>query len=219
MFRYVLLAALLASSAAAHAELIRFDVVLDVNYNQGSPTNWTGAGPAPTTIDGHWVVDTSSFTASTYNLGLKSQIAGDPVLYHFGVNGLAVAEFSLFADGQSLWSGQSGASNISGNAVSPFSYDSTLSLGDGNGLLSFGDTRTRPVVREADFSQMTDPAAYLLQQVSLLNFALLSGDWGRLALDQRSMRVSNVPEPASFGLLGLGLVAMGLVGRVRFRRR
>ena len=214
MLRSGLFVALVSLASFSQAAIVRFDVQFGVNTSPGAPTNWTGSGAVPTTITGSWFMDTQAFDAASYTMGQLTPTSAQ-TLMRYSVDGIGVSGVTFLADGAPLWSGDLADGILRGDQTSSF-YDSAMSLADGSSSLSLGHARSGPAFDAAAFQALTDPVSALLLSFTSLNIGFLTGEWGRLALNQVSFSASAVPEPGTLALLSLGIVGI-LVGR-RARR-
>ncbi len=213
MLRSGLFVALVSFASFSEASIVRFDVQFGVNTSPGAPTNWTSPGAVPTTITGSWFMDTEAFDTANYTMGQLTPTSAQ-TLTRYSVNGIGVSGVTFLADGVPLWSDDFASGLLSGDQTSTF-YDSALGVAEGGRSFSLGNARSGPAFDAAAFQALSDPVSALLLSFTALNVGFLSGEWGRLALDQVSFTASSVPEPGTLALLSLGLAGIMLRRRAR----
>ena len=198
-------------STSAEAALIRLDVEFQVAT---AVSTWTGADPMPSAFTGSFVFDTASADTSDFTFGAHPSGSPELALTQFRYSGIDVTAFNFWTGATTLWSGSDAAADHNGDLVGSNSYDSWMSFSTPDQGFSFLDTDLIGVYSQSEFLASADPLADLLLRNSFSGPVRLRGEWGNLLSSPTSVSKSVVPEPASFGLMALGLLGIW-VGRRR----
>jgi hypothetical protein len=151
----------------------------------------------------------ASFVLRDRGLGAGVQLTN--FSFHFAVSDLYIAaDEKVFMDFPGLTAG----GVFGGQTISPRStiYDGTINFSDQAGHLFVFDTGAMlSVITAQQFFASSNPFADILLTLDgKKQFAVngIEGEWGRIALDVKSLSVHAVPEPATTWLAIIGLLAM-----------
>lgn len=213
MLRCLIVAACVFS-ASAEAALIRLDVEFQVATQVST---WTGADPMPSAFTGSFVFDTATVDSADFVFGAHPSGAPDLALTQFRYSGIDVTAFDFWSGGTSLWSGSGASADHNGDLAGSNSYDSWMSFSTSDRGFSFLDTDLIGVYTQSEFLASADPLLDLLLKNSFSGPVQLRGEWGNLWSTPQSVSKSVVSEPATFGLMALGMLGV-LVGSRRRSR-
>lgn len=198
----LLCAALLCAPLSANA------VLLEMTHS----TRIYEAGPSVTfraIVDTQQVISNDS---APYGAPIFGASHIDPAL------SVGVTQATLAIDGTDVLYSGGGQFGLGGDMMSANSYDAWMGFTLGDWRYSFADGAILGAITQAAYDSWDDEIAELLQYVTLrprIGWLWLP-DGGREPLDpgyRGDIVVRQVPEPASFALFGLGLVALAGVRR------
>jgi hypothetical protein len=201
----------------ANASLVRFDVATDFT---GVPFNtWLGQGPAPTSVELSFTIDTLTAQSSLFAFGGPNP--GDPCVQSFRVAGLQASNINAITNTcATLWSAQSGTVSVGGDnpgGQCPSGFFGLLNLTDGTTSYAGSPDILAPFSSQAELFGSPDPLGQFF--ASFMGFSgsgAFTGDFGSMrGAILPSSSVADVPEPSSLALFGAGLLAVVF----RFRRK
>ena len=210
----VLVILLALVSIPAHATLVQIDINMDISEN--SP--WLFDGPVPTTANGSFLLDTSSFNA---------QIRFGPIptspevfLQEIFVNNVPVSDIRFSAGGVDLWTSDSGSSDFFAQWVEFRNFEGALYLNDQGRSFRAVDARFSGLAPYTlgDFLASPDPLVDVLAGLVPIGSSL-NGEWGSLQANRAVAVVHAIPEPGTLALMCSGLAALALVVRRRMHHR
>jgi hypothetical protein len=207
-----LIALLLALvSMQAQATLINFDINMNVNAGASS---WLLGGPTPSTVNGSFVLDTSSFDAQLR----FGPIPSSPQIFlqEISVSNVPVSNIRFSAGGTNLWTSDSGSSNFFAQWVEFRNFEGAFGMSDQGRSFIDADARFFGLAPYslANFLVSPDPLFDVLVNWNPIVPAL-RGEWGSLVGGTTTV-VRKVPEPGALSLLCSGLIGLALL--IRHRR-
>ncbi len=211
--RALVVLALALVTSQARATLIEVGIHMDIIQ---TASTWLLGGPMPSTVNGSFLMDTSSFNLE---LGAGPVFPGDPTPYVFNMfaRGMPTSNIRFSADGMDLWVGDSGLGTVFARAVSAFGYEGGLQVADGG--RTFGDQDNRlsgsALFRLADFLASPDPIADVIVKWDHPSFPQLIGEWGMLRGQNATATIASIPEPDQLALLCGGLACLVVAARRR----
>jgi len=199
---WIAAAAMAFANTAANAGTIYFND--DFDTTGGSILNWDGGanwtvenGTVDLVRSGDYRIDCLGGTGHCVDLDGSSREAGEILSKNLGPLGPGNYEFSYWLSGNQRVDGQHDVGfAVSLGSADVFSYAMHTLFG-GEGWQQFTQSFTLDV--------LTDPVN--------LNFSHLGGDNIGIVLDRVQLR--SVSEPGTLALLGLGLLAIGRIGKRR----
>lgn len=179
---------------------------------------WNGPGPFPTSFQMSMLVNTLSPGNTLTNT------AFDPSTGFLSEVSLSVVatDFTVTLNGQTIESGGTGTFGVSGTELGPCSfiggsYSAASSAASFFGVPDFG--LGGGCITQSQLTASKDPLGLLLKGSGYSaddgwnNAFLTVGDSSLIALV--SVSVTSVPEPATLGLMALGLAGVGIARRRR----
>jgi hypothetical protein len=198
---FVVACAALFAAPGAGATMLQIEI--DNVTSPGPQNEWLLPDPMPTNISVSFWIDTLS--------GIASQF--DPLgscLGHFSGSGLSISNFSVTADSVNLWSASSvvgGMKGVNASGKCPGMFFSSVSAS--NGSRSFDAAWDFRGIEMTDLLASPDHFANLLASISHVSGTLsLAGEWGRIAPTTSSIRIREVPVPATGALMLIGVAAL-----------
>jgi hypothetical protein len=202
--------------ALAQSSEVEFDFITSVLLNNPDlPVTWNGRGPAPTTFEYTFFVDSLSANSVSYAFGNSSSLNG-PCLISLNYQGLAATNINAYANGVAVFHANSGTfgiegPNASGGCPGRFFAGELLQTGSSR---FFADMDFGPGITKAAFVGSADPLGTLLNGARYDGPFSYSGSLGSFTANGLGTSVQ-VPEPDSLALLAAGALGLLIFRKLR----
>ena len=164
------------------------------------------ADPILDSMDSHWTALGGDVTFEITYLSGSLAATGDLVFGVYRASDMALA--TVFGNGYALGDTYSAPSAAFGGAIFGF-YLSNTGTGFGGPYTYYSDSLLNPSGSDAMAAYDLGGGAWMIEFEDL--FLPLSPGFGDLRV--RATGITNVPEPGTLALLGIGLFGMGLARR------
>ena len=172
--RPLVILALALVTSQARATLIEIGIHMDIIQ---TASTWLLGGPMPSTVNGSFLMDTSSVNLEAR---FGPVFPGDPTPYLLGMraSSMPTSNIRFSADGMDLWVGDSGLGLVFADRIASAAFEGGLFVTDGG--RSFGDQDNRLLGLEsftlADFLASPDPIADVIDKWDHPRFPELVGE-------------------------------------------